>query len=182
MPDKAPSAPSVLAITSHNHMVLLPLCGVFQLKLSQWKSGRLLLSWHLGLSGCYPQFPIPHLFSPPLGFLWSVQWLVAILSICISQDLAEPLRSQLYEAPVSKHFLASAIVSGFGVSRWGSVWMAFPSVSAPHFVTVFPQDRSNCGLKLWKCVGILVPQKGATPNLWVWSLDRFFLPFVEYFS
>jgi hypothetical protein len=34
------------------------------------------------------------------------------------QTLAEPLRGWLYQAPVSKHFLASAIVSGFGVCRW----------------------------------------------------------------
>ena len=33
----------------------------------------------------------------------------------ICQTLAEPLRRQLYQAPVSKHFLAYAIVSGFGV-------------------------------------------------------------------
>jgi hypothetical protein len=24
------------------------------------------------------------------------------------------------------------------IPRWGSLWMAFPSVSAPHFVSVFP--------------------------------------------
>ena len=70
MPDKAPSAPSVLPLT------------------------------------------------PPLGSLCSVQWLTVSIWICIGQDLAEPLRRQLYQAPVSKHFLASAIVSGFGVCMW----------------------------------------------------------------
>jgi hypothetical protein len=40
------------------------------------------------------------------------------LHICIGQALAETLRGQLYQAPASKHFLASAIVSGFGVCRW----------------------------------------------------------------
>ena len=30
----------------------------------------------------------------------------------------EPLREQPYQAPVRKHFLASAIVWGFGVFRW----------------------------------------------------------------
>jgi hypothetical protein len=40
------------------------------------------------------------------------------ICICIDLALAEPLRGQLYWAPVSKHFLASAIVSGFGVSKW----------------------------------------------------------------
>jgi hypothetical protein len=40
------------------------------------------------------------------------------ICICIGPALEEPLRGQLYQAPVSKHFLASAIVSKFGVSRW----------------------------------------------------------------
>jgi hypothetical protein len=32
--------------------------------------------------------------------------------------LAEPLGRKLYQAPVSNHFLASAIVSGFGGCLW----------------------------------------------------------------
>jgi hypothetical protein len=70
MPDKAPSAPSVLPLT------------------------------------------------PPLGSLCSVQWLAASICICIGHALAEHLRRQLYQASDSKHFLASAIVSGFGVCMW----------------------------------------------------------------
>jgi hypothetical protein len=54
----------------------------------------------------------------PLGSPRSVQCLAVCIRICIGPALAEPLRAQLYVAPVSKHFLASAIVSGFGVSRW----------------------------------------------------------------
>jgi Ni/Fe-hydrogenase subunit HybB-like protein len=54
-----------------------------------------------------------------LVFLCLVQCLAACIHICIGQDLAEPLRRQLYQALVSKHFLASAIVSGFGVCIWG---------------------------------------------------------------
>ena len=33
------------------------------------------------------------------------------------------------------------------IPRWGSFWMAFPSVSAPQFVPAFPLDRTNSGLK-----------------------------------
>ena len=33
-------------------------------------------------------------------------------------SLEEPLRRQPYQAPVSKHLLASTIVSGFGKSIW----------------------------------------------------------------
>ena len=56
--------------------------------------------------------------TPPLGTLCSVLWLATSIHICIGQALAEPLRGQLYQAPVSKHFLASAIVSRFDVCRW----------------------------------------------------------------
>jgi hypothetical protein len=48
---------------------------------------------------------------------------------------------------VSKYFLASAIVSGFGVwrciYRWSSLWMALPSVSVLLFVPAFSFDRRN---------------------------------------
>nr|AAQ96214.1 LRRGT00001 [Rattus norvegicus]AAS66205.1 LRRG00114 [Rattus norvegicus] len=50
--------------------------------------------------------------------LLSVQWLAASIQLCVCQALAEPLRRQLYQAPVSMHFLASAIESGFGVRIW----------------------------------------------------------------
>jgi hypothetical protein len=63
------------------------------------------------------------------------------IHFCICQVLAEPLRRQLYQVPVSKHLLASTIVSGFGDCIWdGSpgLWIAFPSVSDPNFVSVSP--------------------------------------------
>jgi hypothetical protein len=40
------------------------------------------------------------------------------IQLCICQVLAEPLRKQLYQAPVSKNFPASTIVSGFGDNIW----------------------------------------------------------------
>jgi hypothetical protein len=46
---------------------------------------------------------------------------------CICQALAEPLRRQIYQAPVSNILLASAIVSGFG----GCLWDGSPGVAAP---------------------------------------------------
>ena len=36
---------------------------------SQMGPGRLLLSWHLGLSGCCPLFSIPHCYTPLFNFL-----------------------------------------------------------------------------------------------------------------
>jgi hypothetical protein len=39
--------------------------------------------------------------------------------------------------------------------------MAFPSVSTPLFVPVFPLDRNNSGLKFWRWVGGPIPQLGS---------------------
>jgi len=58
----------------------------------------------------------PSVFSltPPLGSPCLVQWLAVSILICISKALTEPPRRHAHLAPVSKHFLASAIVTGFG--------------------------------------------------------------------
>ena len=59
--------------------------------------------------------PIILTLTSPLGSLLSIQWVFGCVhDIYIGQVLAEPLRRQ---ASVSKHFLASAIVSGFGIFR-----------------------------------------------------------------
>ena len=70
-----------------------------------------------------PSAPSVLSLTPPLGTLCSVQWLAESIHFCICQALAEPLRRQLYQAPVSMHFLASTIVSGFG----NSIWDGLPS-------------------------------------------------------
>jgi hypothetical protein len=64
---------------------------------------------------------------------------------CICQALAEPLRRQLHQAPVSKLLFVSTIVFGFCGCIWdgfpgggGSLWMVILSVSASHFVSVTP--------------------------------------------
>jgi hypothetical protein len=53
-----------------------------------------------------------------LGTLCSVQWLAVSIRLYTCQALAEPLRRQLHQAPVSMHFLASTMVSGFGDCIW----------------------------------------------------------------
>ena len=65
-----------------------------------------------------PSAPLVLSLAPPLGSLCSVQWLAANISLCICKALAGPLRRQPYQAPFSKHFLASTIVSGFGDCIW----------------------------------------------------------------
>ena len=48
----------------------------------------------------------------------STGWLRASTSVFVRQILVEPLRRQLYQAPISEHFLASTIVSRFGDCIW----------------------------------------------------------------
>ena len=67
---------------------------------------------------------------------------------------------QSFQVPLSKDLLASTIVSGFGVC----IWVAFPSVSAPHFVSVFPP------------VSILFPLLRRTKASTLWT--SFFLSFM----
>jgi hypothetical protein len=58
------------------------------------------------------------LTSPSIGTMCSVQWMAVSICLCICQALAELLRRQLHQAPVSMHLLASTIVSGFGDCIW----------------------------------------------------------------
>ena len=98
--------------------------------------------------------------TPPLGTLCSVQCLAVSIHLCTCQALADTLRRQLYQTPVSKHFLASLIVPGFGnymewITRWGSLWMSFPSallhtlcLDLPSWVfcSLYKNDRSTLTL------------------------------------
>jgi hypothetical protein len=65
-----------------------------------------------------PSAPWVLSLAPPLGTLCSVQWLAESIHLCIFQALVEPLRRQLYQAPVSKHLLASTVVSEFDDCIW----------------------------------------------------------------
>jgi hypothetical protein len=65
-----------------------------------------------------PSAPWVLSLAPSLGTLCPVQWIAVSIHFCICQALAEPLRRQLYQAPVSKLLLASTIVSGFGGCKW----------------------------------------------------------------
>ena len=77
--------------------------------------------------------------TPPFGSLCSGRWLAESIYICKPQE--ESLPGQLYQAPVSKHFLVSAIVTGFAVCRWdGSLcekvsgWSFFQSLLHSFFL------------------------------------------------
>jgi hypothetical protein len=59
------------------------------------------------------------------------------------------------------------------IPRWGSLCMAFPSVSAPLFVPAFPLDRRNSDLIVLRWEGGFIPQTGPVLKLWIWSLQVF---------
>jgi len=70
---------------------------------------------------------------------------VASIHFCMCHVLAKQLRRHLYQALVSLHFLASAILSGFSsymcmsqIPRWDRLWVAIPSVSALNLVSISP--------------------------------------------
>jgi hypothetical protein len=67
---------------------------------------------------------VPCLFSlvHSLGILCSVPQIAVSIHFCVCQALAEPLRKQLYQAPVSNILLAFTIVSRFG----GCIWDGSP--------------------------------------------------------
>jgi hypothetical protein len=65
-----------------------------------------------------PSAPWVLSLAPSLGTLCFVQWMAVSIHFCICQALAEPLRRQLYQGPVSKLLLAFTIVSGFGDCIW----------------------------------------------------------------
>jgi len=98
----------------------VPPCVLFGLWFSRWELWGVWLvdTVVLPVGLQIPSAPSVISLTPPLGSLCSVQWLAVSLQLCISQALAEPLRRQLYQAPEVMHFLASAIVSGFGVCIW----------------------------------------------------------------
>jgi hypothetical protein len=65
-----------------------------------------------------PSAPWVLSLAPSLGTLCFIQWMNMSIHFCICQALAEPLRIQLYQAPVSKLLLASTLVSVFGGCIW----------------------------------------------------------------
>ena len=129
---------NALRITGAKSWKPLVCCLVIQ---SSGGSGKFILLFPMGLKA--PSAPWVPSLTPSLGTLCSVQWSAENIHLCICQALAEPLRRVFYQAPVSKHLLASTIVSGFGDCIWDispggtdSEWSFLQS--APHFLSVSP--------------------------------------------
>jgi hypothetical protein len=114
--------------------------------------------------------------------------MVVSISICIGQDLAVPLRRQLYQVPVIKNFLASVIVSGFGIY----VWDGSPSgtVSGWPFLQSLLKECTLVHSFREKQFWVNLLETGGWIHLSTrgpcltsgYGLHRFALPFVGYFS
>jgi len=89
-----------------------------------------------------PSAPSVFSLTPPLGSPCSVQWLAAAILICISRALAETLRRHPYLAPVSKHFLASAIVTGVprATSRWQETRGYIEILTVTNFIIILKEE------------------------------------------
>jgi hypothetical protein len=103
------------------------------MQLEPWVPRCVLVGWQFSLWEFWGYW-LAHIVVPPMGLqnpltplvlslvplrtLCSVKWLADSIHLCISQDQVEHLRRQLYQAPVSKDFFASIIVSGFGDCIW----------------------------------------------------------------
>jgi len=87
-------------------------CVLFGCWFSPWELWLVGIIVLMGLK--VPSTPSVLSVIPPTGTPFSVQWFVASFRLYICHALAEPLRRQLYQAPVSMHFLASSILSRFG--------------------------------------------------------------------
>ena len=98
----------------------VPLCVLFGWWFSPWEIWGVWLVGTVVLPmGLQTPSALSILFlNPPLGTPCSVQCLAVSMHPYICQALAEPRRRSLYQAPVSMHFFASTIVSGFGDCTW----------------------------------------------------------------
>jgi hypothetical protein len=113
--------------------------------------------------------------TPPLGSLCSVQWLAASIQICIAYALAEPLRVQICQALVSKHFLASAIESGFSGCIWdgspGETVLEWPFHRCSTLCPCISFREEQFWVKSFEMSMWPHPSTGGMPNLWIWSLQ-----------
>ena len=116
-----------------------------------------------------PSAPWVLSLAPPLGTLCSVHWLAESTHLCIYQALTKPLRRQLYQPPVSKHFLTSTIVSGFA----GYIWDGSPGGAVSGW-SFFQSLLHTLSLHLLPWVFFPLLRKTEVSILW----SSFFLSFI----
>jgi hypothetical protein len=112
-----------------------------------------------------PSAPWVLSLAPPMGTLCSVQQLAESIHLCICQAQQTAISDSCQQALVGIHnnVWVWRLYMGW-IPRWGSPWMAFPSVSAPPFVSVTHP------------IGILLPLLRRTKASTLWS--SFFLSYM----
>jgi hypothetical protein len=130
-----------------------------------------------------PSAPSVIPLTPPLGSLCSVQGLAVSICNCIVQDMAKEARRQLYQAPVSKHFLASAVVSACGMDP--QVEQSLDGLSFSLCSTLCPCisfRQEQIWVKFLDMGGWPYSSTGGPCLTSVYGLYRFSLPIVKNFS
>ena len=118
--------------------------------------------------------------SSSTGVSVSVWGLDMNICICIGQVLVDPQGTGI---PGSSQQGLLGISNSLGVwcLHMGSLWMAFPSVCIPFYVSVFPLHRNISGLKTLSSMVGSILKLGPCLSTGD-SLYRFSLPFVRYFG
>ena len=95
----------------------VPPCVLIGWWFSPWEPSCCSVSWYCSSYGV--AIPFSSFSLSPNSSIEALSLMVDwVPQYDIGQALAEPLRRQPYQIPVNKHFLASTVVSGFGVCRW----------------------------------------------------------------
>jgi hypothetical protein len=104
-----------------------------------------------------PSSPSFLALTPPLGSPHSVWYLVACIRICNGQAISGFCQQVLLG--ISNRVCVWCLQIEW-IPSWGSLWMAFPSVSDPFFVPAFLFDRRKSGIILVRWVGGPISQPG----------------------
>jgi hypothetical protein len=108
-----------------SQQVLPPIGGVFQLMSSLWGPGRLLLSWHLELSGCYPQLPITHSYITLFNFLTLSAYLPPSPPISDSAPPFPPLPHLFLSNPSHPLLPFIILFPTLGKTETSTLWSSF---------------------------------------------------------
>jgi Ni/Fe-hydrogenase subunit HybB-like protein len=91
--------------------------------------------------------------------------MIVNIHFCICQAQTKVLRRQLYQAPVSRLLLASAIVSGFG----GCLWDGSPSFTKRKLLFIVVTVKAMTILTYYRDIGIIYFCRSDLPEKLVFS-------------
>jgi hypothetical protein len=114
--DQGPFLLLMLSSATYAAGAMVPPCVLFDWWFIPWELLEIcLVDIVLPMELQTPSAPAVLFLTPPLRTPCLLQWLAVSICLCICKTLAESLSRQLDQPLVSKPFLASTTVSGFGV-------------------------------------------------------------------